>query len=185
MVVNRCHLENAPAFSVFLLCILEICYLDHHRKCFQNVHQCNQQQYQMLMRCKAYCCHCCAQVHGTGVTHKALCRVQIPHQKAQTAAGQCHGKQGIGFHLQLAANQGKDQHCHQCYCAAQTIYAVSQIDSIGQVQNHQNHQRIVEERDVKLDKRQINHCASVSKPVHCSQPQNSSHNLQYNLLHGF
>ena len=135
------------------------------------------------MACQSDSCHRGTQIHRAGVPHEALRRVQVPHQKAQTAACQCHGKQGVAAHLQLAANQGKDQHCHQCHRAAQTVHAVSQVHRIGQVQNYQHHQRIVEPRDVEPDKAQINVGVPIAQPVHCRQPQHCCHYLQYDLLH--
>ena len=108
--------------------------------------------------------------------------MQIPDQKAQTAACQRHGEQGVAGHLQPAANQGEDQHCHQRHSTAESVYAVRQIDGIGQVEDHQHHHRIVEPADVKPHEHQINGSTAVAQPVHGCQPENGCHHLKRQLL---
>ena len=177
MMVDGCHFKNTAAFPIFFLGVLEPADLNHNRQCLYDINQCQQNKGQMLVGCQADGNNDCTQVHGTGISHKALCRMQIPDQKAQASAGNCHRKQRIRIHLQHVADQCHQQHDHQRNRSTQSIYTVCQVNSIGHIQNHQHHQRIIYKVCIKLNERQINYRTLITQCIHHGQPCNRNHNL--------
>ena len=125
----------------------------------------------------------CTQIHRASVPHETLCRMQIPNQESQTAACKCHCKNRHLLQGQQHTNHCHQQHIHHGNRSAKSINAISQIDCIGQIQNYNQHQWIIEPRNIKREEREIQSGIPIAQPVLHAQPSGCNDNLQDDFLH--
>ena len=144
MMVDRRHFKNTLAGQ------LDTANLDDVRHRFRYIDDSDKNKDDRHPQSKRQSHHQSAQEHRAGVAHKYLCRMEVPHQKAQADTSQRCCQQ---VHLHKAFDGGNDQKahgCHHCNRRCQPVDAIGQVDRIDRTDDDEQHDRVVEKADVKL-----------------------------------
>ena len=84
MMVQGRHLENPPAFAVFLFRVFEITHLNHNRKIFHEENSAKNRDQQFFPDRDSKRGDDAAQCKLPGITHEYLCRIKHCTRKSNT-----------------------------------------------------------------------------------------------------
>lgn len=146
VMMDRTHFEDTFAGA------LEADDLQNNGHGFHDVDNADKQQQYREAYAECQCAHYTTKEQRAGITHENFCRVEVPAEEAQTAAGKSACKQ---VHFGDAEDGSYDHHtdsCHKGNGRTETIDTVSQVYCVDGADDNKHCKWIVQQTNIKLTK---------------------------------
>ena len=163
---------------------LEVAHLNDHAAGLADVNKTEEQQQLRAAHAEGQRRYRAAQVHAARVAHEHLGRVEVPQQKACTAAG--HGG-GVHRQMEVVQHTGRDdvsQHHHKGHAAGQAVNAVGQVHRVHHKDDQQEGDGIEQDAQIhKAHNGQHHGAGQNAVQMQAVHKQQGDGHLQHDLLH--